>query len=175
MPVLIDHASSGNAQAATPGDGSAPPALCWNLRRNIAMTPRVFMLHVGTAAGLSCTIGIGFLIVGYPVVFGFCILQALALAGAVIYHAIHALDGEQLVLAGELLEVRTTRGLRSTTVRLNPCWTRLECRANAGPPALCSGRTRVPVAVYLADPQRRRFAADFRRVLAGVRTPASTR
>ena len=176
MPVLIDRTARGNAQAGTAADGSAPPApLCWNLRRNIAMTPHVFMLHIGAAAALSCAVGIGFWVAGYPLVFGFCVLQALALAAAVIHHAIHALDGEQLVLAGETLEVRTTRGFHSTTVCLNPCWTRLECSADAEPPSLRSGRTRVPVAVYLADAQRRRFAADFNRVLAGARTPASPR
>jgi len=175
MPVLIDHTARGNAQAAIPADGSAPAALCWNLRRNLAMTPHAFMLHIGAAAGLSCAIGVGFWIAGYPVVFGFCILQALALAAAFIHQAIHALDGEELVLAGKSLEVHTTRGFRSTTVRLDPCWTRLECRADAEPPALCSGRTCVPVAVYLAAAQRRRFAADFNRVLARVRTPGSLR
>ena len=171
MPVLIDHTARGNAQAATTGDDSAPPALSWNLRRNLAMTPHVFMLYIGAAAGLSCAIGIGFWILGYPVVLGFCALQALALAAAFIHQAIHALDGEELVLAGETLEVRTMRGFRSTTVRLNACWTRLECSADADAPALCSGRTCVPVAVYLAAAQRRRFAADFNRVLARVRTP----
>jgi len=175
MPVLIDHTARGHAQAATPADGSAPPALCWNLRRNLAMTPHAFMLHIGAAAGLSCAIGVGFWIAGYPVVFGFCILQALALAAAFIHQAIHALDGEELVLAGRTLEVHTTRGFRSTTVHLDPCWTRLECRADAEPPALCSGRTCVPVAVYLAEAQRRRFAADFNRVLARVRMPGSLR
>jgi uncharacterized membrane protein len=175
MPVLIDHTASGNAQAATTGNDSAPPALSWDLRRNLAMTPHAFMLHIGAAAGLSCAIGIGFWIAGYPVVFGFCALQALALAAAFIHQAIHALDGEELVLAGDTLEVHTTRGFRSTTVRLNPSWTRLECGADAEPPALCSGRTCVPVAVYLAEAQRRRFAADFKRVLARVRTQGSLR
>ena len=120
-------------------------------------------------------IGIGFWILGYPVVLGFCALQALALAAAFIHQAIHALDGEELVLAGETLEVRTMRGFRSTTVRLNACWTRLECSADADAPALCSGRTCIPVAVYLAEAQRRRFAADFNRVLARVRTPGRLR
>ena len=175
MPVLIDHTASGNAQAATTGNDSAPPALSWDLRRNLAMTPHAFMLHIGAAAGLSFIIGIGFWIVGYPVVFGFCALQALTLAAAFIHQAIHALDGEELVLAGDTLEVHTTRGFRSTTVRLNPSWTRLECGADAEPPALCSGRTCVPVAVNLAEAQRRRFAADFKRVLARVRTQGSLR
>jgi len=175
MPVLIDHTASGKALAATTDDDSAQPALSWNLRRNLAMTPHVFLLHIGAAAGLSCAIGIGFWFVGYPVVFGFCALQALALAAAFIHQAIHALDGEELVLAGKTLEVHTTRGFRSTSVRLDPCWTRVECRADAEPPALCSGRTCVPVAVYLAEGQRRRFAADFNLVLARVRTPGSLR
>ena len=167
MPALVDPC------AETPTHAAAPAAVRWNLTRNIAMTPRAFMLHVGAAAGASCAIGVGFWVAGYPVVFGFCACQALALAAAVACHAAHALDGEQLVLTGRTLEVQCRRGFRSTTVRLDPCWTRLEGAQGAAPPALCSGRIRVPVAVYLADTQRRRFAADFSRTLAAVRTAGS--
>jgi uncharacterized membrane protein len=137
------------------------------------MRPHVFMLHIGAAAGVSCAIGIGFCIAGYPLVLGFCACQALALMAAMVHYAVHALDGEHLVLTGEALEVRCTRGFRSHTVRLDPCWTRIECAESAGPPTLCSGRTRVPVAVYLAETQRRRFAGEFSRMLARARVPAA--
>jgi uncharacterized membrane protein len=174
LPSLADHTALADAQAQAPEAGSAHAPLRWNLRRNLAMKPRIFMLHIGAAAGISCAIGIGFCIAGYPLVLAFCACQALALLAAMVHYAIHALDGEQLVLTGEALEVRCTRGFRSHTVRLNPCWTRLECTASAEPPMLCSGRTRVPVAVYLAEPQRHRFAAEFSRMLAGARMPAAT-
>ena len=171
MPSPIDHTAIGRANAEAPAANKGHAAVQWNLRRNIAMKPRVFMLHIGAAAGISCAIGIGFCIAGYPLVLAFCACQALALLAAMLHYAVHALDGEQLVLTGDALEVRCTRGFRSHTVRLDPCWTRLECAAGAEPPTLCSGRTRVPVAVYLAEPQRRRFAAEFSRSLTGARTP----
>lgn len=164
------------AAAADPATHDPPrAALCWRLRRNLAIPPRVFMLHMGAAGGLSCAIGAGFWLAGYPLVFGFCACQALALAAAVVCHAAHACDGEQLLLAGDTLEVRSTRGFRSTTVRLHCGWTRLELTPGAQPPALCSGRMRVPVGVYLAEPQRRLLAADLRRALAHARARTGAR
>jgi uncharacterized membrane protein len=177
LPGPIDRTTTApeiaRANAQAPEADNAHAAVRWNLRRNIAMKPRVFMLHIGAAASISCAIGVGFCIAGYPLVLAFCACQALALLAAMVHYAVHALDGEQLVLTGEALEVRCTRGFRSHTVRLDPCWTRLECTAGAEPPTLCSGRTRVPVAVYLAEPQRRRFAAEFGRMLAGARMPGT--
>jgi len=172
MQSLID---GGKGAGMADTQGEAPAAVRWNLTRNISMTPRAFMLHVGAAAAISCAIGIGFWVAGYPMVFGFCAWQALALGAAVVHHAAHALDGEQLVLTGQTLEVQSRRGFRSTTVHLNPCWTRLECSGDAEPPALCSGRTRIPVAVYLAAAQRARFAADFNRLLGAARTADGAR
>lgn len=174
MPRDIEHAAPATAHATAhaeaSAEGSARAAVRWTLTRNLATTPRIFMLHMGAAAGGSCAIGIGFWIAGYPLVFGFCACQALALLSAMVHYTIHALDGEQLVLTGETLEVQCIRGFRSTTVRLNPCWTRLEFPAGSEPPTLCSGRTRVPVAVHLGAAQRRKFAEDFSRLLAGART-----
>jgi uncharacterized membrane protein len=142
------------------------PLASWNLTRNCAMSPGGFMLHVAAASALSCLIGLGFWAAGYPLVLAFCLCQSLALAAAALAHAVHAVDGERIVLTAQTLEVHATRGLRARTFRLDPSWTRLEGAAGPGAPALRSGSTRVPVAVYLTAAERRHFAAEFNRTLA---------
>jgi uncharacterized membrane protein len=155
--------------ACAPPDAQGEPAqplASWNLTRNCAMSPRGFMLHVAAASALSCLIGLGFWAGGYPLVLAFCICQSLALGVAALAHAVHAVDGERIVLTTQALEVHATRGLRAHTFRLDPYWTRLEDAGGPGSPALRNGATRVPVAVYLTAAERRRFVAEFNRTLA---------
>jgi len=163
-------------------DGDIRTALSaqWILQRNCAMSPRAFMLHIAAAAALVAALGCGFCIAGYPVVLCFCAGQVLALAAAAWVHAIHAVDGERVVLTPGTIEVHTTRGLRSQTFRFDPCWAWLESAREDGrdrpggarsqPPVLCGGGLRVPLGGCLADAQRRRFAAEFGRSLRQART-----
>jgi len=141
----------------------------WTLTRNCAMSPQLFALHVAAMCAVLGAIGLGFCIAGYPAILVCCLLQVLALVAAALVHALHAIDGEQIVLGPQALEVHITHGLRSRTVRMHPAWSRLE-RMDAGrPPALCCGSTRVPVAVHLCDAHRRRFVTEFERDLGRLR------
>jgi uncharacterized membrane protein len=155
-------------------DGLSPPVpdndVCitlpaqWNLQRNCAMFQRGFMLHIGAAAALVAALGCGFWVAGYPVVLYFCIGQMLALAAAAGVHAIHAVDGERVVLTPGSIEVHATRGLRLQTFRFDPCRAWLECGreeersvprgVRSQRPVLCGGGLRVPLGGCLCDAQR---------------------
>jgi len=124
------------------------------------------MLNVAALASLLCAIGLGFWLAGYPVVFVLCAVDAVALAAAVLVHAVHAVDGEKVVFTGQTIEVHAKRGLHSRAFRLNSAWTRLEDPGGTRPPTLCCGSTRVPLGVYLTPAERRQFTAEFRRTVA---------
>ncbi|MGF6346678.1 DUF2244 domain-containing protein [Variovorax sp. W2I14] len=157
-------------------DGDIRDDACvqWRLQRNCAMSPRSFMLHIAALAGVVAMVGIAFCAAGYPLVLCFCAFQVAALAAAAWVHAMHAIDGERIVLTPGSLEVHATRGLRSQTFRFDPCWAWLEAArddlAGSHPPVLCGGGLRVPLGTYAAEAQRHRFAAEFSRSLRRARS-----
>ncbi|MDB5828382.1 MAG: Protein of unknown function transrane [Variovorax sp.] len=135
--------------------------------RRCALSPRAFLLNVGLLAAANLAIGIAFGCVGYPLVTACCGVQAVGLDAAALFYGLHAVDGEELDLARDTLDVKIHRGLTTRVARLDPRWTRLEQRGGAL--HLCSGRSRLEVGRHLTAMERRRFASEFNRALGLLR------
>jgi uncharacterized membrane protein len=141
----------------------------WKLTRNCAMRPCVFAIHLAALAVVSLIVGLGFLVLGYPVVFAFSAIQVIALLAALRLYAMHAADGERVELSRGVLSVHAERGTASRTHRFPAAWTRVEASADDACVWVCCGARRLAIGQQLPTPRRRQVAAQIVRALRACR------
>lgn len=140
--------------------------LAWRLRRNCSVTPQQLGQFYASLSVVSLVIGVGFWLRGAPIVLVFAALELLALGAALLIYALHATDGETVMLhAGKLIVERDCAGRReriefaSEQVRIAPLveWGALiDIRAH--------GRE-VAVGRYVRPEVRPALAGEMRRAL----------
>jgi uncharacterized membrane protein len=101
-------------------DASSPgpfaPRRVWRLKANCALSPRQFMLAMGSLMIASACVALCCALRGLWLVPVFCAVEWLVITTAVLVYARHAVDGEIVTLGrdGRVL-VQQDRGLRRTT------------------------------------------------------------
>jgi uncharacterized membrane protein len=126
------------------------------------MAPRVYFIHIGLTSLLLLLGGIGFALAGAPLVTVFCVLQMLAVMAGGGYFAMHAADGEHVLLYRRKLLVRAFDGLRVTEHVFNPYWVRLKRgRGRQGDEYwICSGGVRLPLGRHMPPARRRQAVSE---------------
>jgi uncharacterized membrane protein len=142
---------------------------CWKLTRNCAMRPTVFAIHLAALAMVALIVGVGFLVLGYPLVFAFSAIQAIALLVALRLYARHAADGERVELSQGVLSVHAECGTASRTHRFPAAWTRVEASADDACVWVCCGARRLAIGQQLPTPRCRQVAAQIVRALQACR------
>jgi uncharacterized membrane protein len=143
------------------------PLAAWRLTRHCAVSPRAYVRHVAVVCAFLLAIALGFLALGSAVVALFFVLQACAVAGLHLLHAVHATDGEKVVLYRDRLVLFSFRGLRTRMHVFPACWVRLEKGRGRDEGAywICYGARRLPLGRHLPLVKRRRTVAEIARAL----------
>ncbi|MEO5607171.1 MAG: DUF2244 domain-containing protein [Polaromonas sp.] len=169
--MLDDAAQQMPAGPAVPLEPAAG-ALCWQLSRPCALTPRQMLTSYAVLVVASSLVALVCSLQGWWIVAVYCALE-MVLAGALyLLYMVHAVDGERITLApGGLLTVEVARGLRQHRVEMNPAWTRLErqrsrSRSQRDTLWLCSSQSRIEVASQLGPVPKQRLERELRRALA---------
>ncbi|WP_082988050.1 DUF2244 domain-containing protein [Bordetella bronchialis] len=145
----------------------APPGpRVWRLKRNCALRPAQYFAAMGLLMGISAAVAIGCWIRGIWLVPVFCGIELIAIAGAALAYARHAIDGETITLT-EAREVRVEidRGPRHETHVLRVDGLRL-LKEEADTLWLKQGATCIPVGRHASPAMRAAFEADLRKTLA---------
>ena len=165
MPA--DAAQQMPADQAVPLE-PATGALCWQLTRPCALTPRQLLTSYAVLVVASSLVALVCSLQGWWIVAVYCALE-MVLAGALyLLYMVHAVDGERITLApGGLLTVELARGLRQRRVEMNPAWTRLERQRHGQRDRLwlCSNQSRIEVASQLGPLPKQRLERELRRAL----------
>lgn len=167
--MLDDAAQQMPAGPAAPLE-PATGALCWQLSRPCALTPRQLLTSYAVLVVASSLVALVCSLQGWWIVAVYCALE-MVLAGALyLLYMVHAVDGERITLApGGLLTVELARALRQRRVEMNPAWTRLErqrSRSQRDTLWLCSSQSRMEVASQLGPLPKQRLERELRRALA---------
>src|SRR4051812_3273266 len=89
----------------------------WRLVRNCSLSPRQTLWAWSVPVAASAFTALLFLLLGYPLVTLFCILEMLAIGVALCVYARHARDGDTLRLdESGLLYIHSERGGRCRTL-----------------------------------------------------------
>ena len=148
----------------------ATSALCWQLTRPCALTPRQLLTSYAVLVVASSLVALVCSLQGWWIVAVYCALEMLLAGALYLLYLVHAVDGERITLApGGLLTVELARGLRLRRVEMNPAWTRLERQRNHDQRDtlwLCCSQTRIEVASQLDPLPKQRLERELRRALA---------
>lgn len=140
--------------------------MAWRLRRNCSVSPRQLGWQCAGLCAVSLTIGMGFWLVGAPLVLAFAGLQLLALGVALRVYARHAVDGETISLAdGQLTVTHESAGAREQM--------EFGCaQVRIAPPAaahdlieVCASGRRLQVGRHVRPEWRPQLAGEMRRAL----------
>jgi len=110
--VTGQGARQGDVADRAPAQAGAPDGRQWQLQRRCALSPRQFCACFLALAGLSAAVALFFWALGAPFVTLFAGLEVLALGIAFACHAVHAADGERLLLHGGRLLIEQRHGLQ---------------------------------------------------------------
>ena len=148
----------------------ATSALCWQLTRPCALTPRQLLTSYIVLVVASSLVALVCSLQGWWIVAVYCALEMMLAGALYLLYMVHAVDGERITLApGGLLTVELARGLRQRRVETNPAWTRLEhqrSRDQRDTLWLCCSQTRIEVASQLGPLHKQRLERELRRALA---------
>ena len=155
-------------QASAPGAAAAkssadePLVAQWRLGRNCAMAPRAYFGHMAAATLLLLLFGLGFAAIGAPLVAVFCAAQTVAVLAGGAYFAVHAADGQQVLLYPGRLVVRTFDGLQQREQAFNPFWVRLQRGRGRQQDEywLCCHDVRLPLGRHVTPARRRQVVVD---------------
>jgi uncharacterized membrane protein len=150
-----------------PAVAESAPVPGWTLRRRLAITPRAFMQAYAIHGVISAAIAVCFGVMQLWVIVAFCIIQVGVVSACYVHFALHAFDGESIVVAPDgTLDVAVVRGRTVLHHRFNPAWTRVERGGRRDAAVfLCSGSQRVEVGHFLTPGARRALELELRRTL----------
>ena len=139
----------------------------WFLKRNCSLSPRQLGLAYGVLCACAFGIALVFAIQGVWIVFGFALVEMLAMAGALLHYARHATDHEHIALSERCLLVERVQGGRTEQVRLDPHWTRIALPDRRHHPLiqLESRGIKVEVGGFVTDATRQQVAQELRHEL----------
>ena len=141
--------------------------MSWELRRNVAVTPRQLATCFALLAGVSLGIGLVFWWQGAVYVLPFACVELLALAAAFLVYARHALDGERIWVQGGVLVVESRRAAATVRREFQRAWVRVE---SSGPSStlieICGQGQRVQVGRFVRSDLRRSLAKELQRAVA---------
>ncbi|HET9643302.1 MAG TPA: DUF2244 domain-containing protein [Burkholderiaceae bacterium] len=137
------------------------PVQRWVLRRNCCLTPRQLALAGGVLLALQGMVGLAFSAMGYPVVTLFALVDAVAVAVALLAHARHACDRETLTLSGSRLCVEELCGAQCRAVEFDAVMVRVHAPTDDQPLVQLAERERcVVVGRYLPAHKRPLLAKE---------------
>lgn len=125
--------AAGGDGAARDACASGPAAFEFVLRRNCSLSPRGLIAVFSSLVVLSFAFGAGFAALGAWMILPFAGVELLALAAAFVVYAAHAVDGERVRVAGDVLTVEVTQGSRSWAHTFPTPSVRLVWEAEAAP------------------------------------------
>jgi uncharacterized membrane protein len=135
----------------------------WLLKPNCSLTPRQLFGTCALLGLLSLAIAFGFWLHGATLVLPFAGAELLALGTAVLVHARHVADSEDIVLSPQALTVVRTRGGRIERVEFQPRWVRVEPEQGGRSLIELSGQgRRIRVGRFVRPELRRQLAEEFR-------------
>ncbi len=111
-------------------------------------------------------IGLGFALLGVWVVTVFALLDIGVIALALLHYIRHATDGEHIALSEGCLLVERIEAGQLRSVRLDPCWTRIELPDRPHRLIkLASRGVQVEVGGFVSEEKRQEVGAELRREL----------
>ena len=144
----------------------SPRGWCFELRRNVSITPRQLLVAYALLSALSLAVATGFWWQGVTVVGLFTGLELLAVGVALLVVARHAGDRETIRLAGNEVAVEQRFGPGVVTTSFRAEWLRVEPVAADGSLVELSGEGRsVRVGRHVRPESRVELAQELRRAL----------
>jgi uncharacterized membrane protein len=142
---------------------SGERVLCWLLKKNNAMTPRQLFGAYMALSILSLGIATAFWHHGATLVLPFAGAEVVALGVALLVHARHAADGEDIRLGRHVLTVLSTTGGRTECIEFQPTWVRVEPEHGDRSLVELSGQgRRIAVGRFVRPELRRQLAEELR-------------
>ncbi len=142
------------------------PALRWVACRNCSIAPRQLLLFYLSLCVVSMLIALLCALAGALPVLGFAGIELLAVGVALLVYARHAVDREEIVLHGEMLEIDDWNGQRHERTLLPSRWVRVEFDGTAaGLVGLRAQGRLAMVGRHLLPARRAELAAELRRAL----------
>ena len=142
------------------------PALHWVACRNCSIAPRQLLLFYLSLCVVSMLIALLCALAGALPVLGFAGIELLAVGLALLVYARHAVDREEIVLHGEMLEIDDWNGQRHERTLLPSRWVRVEFDGTAaGLVGLRAQGRLAMVGRHLLPARRAELAAELRRAL----------
>lgn len=139
----------------------------WVLKRNCALSPAQLGWAFTMLCALSLLVASAFALHGLWFVFGFSLLETLAIGVAFLLYARHATDREYIALDANGLLIELVIREQVTQYRLDPRYTRVEPPARGRPLiGLEANGTRVEVGRFVTESRRRELARELRSALA---------
>lgn len=124
-PRTLARSGAASPRAATALDDAAGHS--WRLGRNCCLAPAQLLWGTCAVPLLACAVSLVFLVLGYPLIALFALVQALGILAAVLAYGRHAVDKEELSLRGGQLRLTVHEGGRVAShdwcargVRLQP-------------------------------------------------------
>lgn len=149
----------------------APLAWCFDLRRNVSITPRQLLLAYLLLCAVSLAVAAGFWWHGAVIVVVFTGIELLGLAVALLVVARHAGDREVVTLTQRELAVEQRVGPGVQHTRFRAEWVRIEPAADDGSLVELSGEgRRVCIGRHVRPELRPALAQELRRALRLSRT-----
>ncbi len=137
--------------------------MCWLLKSNCSLTPGQLFGTCALVGALSLLIAGAFWLQGATLVLPFAGAELLALGGAMLVHARHVTDSEEIVLSPRALTVVHTCGGRAERVEFEPRWVRVEPEHGDRSLIELSGQgKRISVGRFVRPELRRSLAEEFR-------------
>ena len=147
-------------------DIGGAPALRWVACRNCSIAPRQLMLFYLSQCAVSMLIALLCALAGALPVLAFAGLELLAVGVAMLIYARHAVDREEIVLHGQMLEIDDWNGPRHERTLLPSRWVRVEFDGTAaGLVGLRAQGRLAMVGRHLLPARRAELAAELRRAL----------
>ncbi|MDB5893987.1 MAG: Protein of unknown function transrane [Rhodoferax sp.] len=169
MPSVSSPFDAAEFPPAAAPDVGPPPMRHWRLTRRCSITPRRFMLHLCAMAAVLVGLAFALSALGSPSLAALCLVQVVVLLCTGLHFAVHAADGEQVVLYPDRLVVRHYDGLVARSYSLNPRFAHFECGrgADEGYYWLRHGDIRVPMGHQLPPVRRCLAVAEITTALLG--------
>ena len=139
---------------------------CFDLRRNVSLSPRQMLLAYGLLCALSLAVAAAFWSQGVSMVVLFTGAELMAVGLAMLIVARHAGDRELITLAGREMAVEQHNGHQIDRATFRAEWVRIEPAGGEGSLVELSGQgLRVRIGRHVRPELRRQLADELRHAL----------
>lgn len=144
----------------------------WVFKRNCSLTPRQLAKAYAALSLGSLSVATYFTIQGAWYIFGFSILELLAVGLAFLHYARHATDREHIALTDDCLLVELVQAERAQQYKLNVRCARIALPASHRDLIGLEARgVKVEVGRFLTERRRREFAQELKNELRSATAP----